>query len=253
MRFKVGDRVRIKSLDWYHANKDKQGKIYIHFVSNSGHRIQNQEIIFSKDMAIECGTVMTIEHIIDGFYIMKGNKHGWTDEMIEGLVEEEEIEFTEEDKYWCDIMSESDPTTYALPQGYQFRDENGNVIEAKKIVLEKKKPKYPESYKQCLERLDYKTVEDATQIAMLLSHLERLLVCRDAYWKLAGEEMGLGKPWKPNDSSGYCTYAILRHTGHIMKSRPCADSALLEFPTEEMRDAFYENFKDLIEECKEFI
>ena len=59
--------------------------------------------------------------------------------MIEGLVEEEEIEFTEEDKYWCDIMSESDPTTYVLPQGYQFVDENGNVINATKIVLEKKK------------------------------------------------------------------------------------------------------------------
>ena len=28
---------------------------------------------------------------------------------------------------------------------------------------------------------------------------------------------------------------------------------ILSFPTEEMRDAFYENFKDLIELCKEFL
>ena len=27
----------------------------------------------------------------------------------------------------------------------------------------------------------------------------------------------------------------------------------LSFPTEEMRDAFYENFKDLIEQCKELL
>ena len=27
----------------------------------------------------------------------------------------------------------------------------------------------------------------------------------------------------------------------------------LAFPTEEMRDAFYENFKELIEECKELL
>jgi hypothetical protein len=28
---------------------------------------------------------------------------------------------------------------------------------------------------------------------------------------------------------------------------------ILAFPTEEMRDAFYENFKYLIEECKELL
>ena len=30
-------------------------------------------------------------------------------------------------------------------------------------------------------------------------------------------------------------------------------NAILAFPTEEMRDAFYENFKDLIEQCKELL
>ena len=30
-------------------------------------------------------------------------------------------------------------------------------------------------------------------------------------------------------------------------------STILEFPTEEMRDAFYENFKELINECKELL
>jgi hypothetical protein len=29
--------------------------------------------------------------------------------------------------------------------------------------------------------------------------------------------------------------------------------AILSFPTEEMRDAFKENFDELIEECKEFL
>ena len=36
-----------------------------------------------------------------------------------------------------------------LPEGYQFVDENGNVINASKIVLEKKQ-KYPQSYRECL-------------------------------------------------------------------------------------------------------
>ena len=30
-------------------------------------------------------------------------------------------------------------------------------------------------------------------------------------------------------------------------------NSILVFPTKEMRDAFYENFKDLIEECKELL
>ena len=136
------------------------------------------------------------------------------------------------------------------PNNYIFKDENGNVINAQKIVLEKKKKEYPKTIEECKDKTvagsGYKT-------ASLLTQLERLLICRDAYWKIAGEEMGLDKPWKPKDSSGYCTYAIIHHTGHIRKSRPCADSALLEFPTEEMRDAFYENFKELIASVKELL
>lgn len=85
MKYKVGDKVQIKSLGWYHANKNNQGEISIPFVLSPGHRVQHPKIIFSKAMAMECGTIMTIEYIIDGCYIMKGNKHVWTDEMIEGL------------------------------------------------------------------------------------------------------------------------------------------------------------------------
>lgn len=30
-------------------------------------------------------------------------------------------------------------------------------------------------------------------------------------------------------------------------------NVILDFPTKEMRDTFYENFKELIEECKELL
>ena len=36
-----------------------------------------------------------------------------------------------------------------LPEGYIFKDENGNVINATKIVLEKKKKEYPKTYEEC--------------------------------------------------------------------------------------------------------
>lgn len=35
------------------------------------------------------------------------------------------------------------------PEGYQFVDENGNVINATKIVLEKKKKGYPKTFEEC--------------------------------------------------------------------------------------------------------
>jgi hypothetical protein len=79
----------------------------------------------------------------------------------------------------------------------------------------------------------------------------KLLICRDAYWKIAGEQMGLVKSWEPNwencNENKYCLY-ITRN--NVNKGTFCNDSHILAFPTQEMRDVFYENFKDLIEECK---
>ena len=40
-----------------------------------------------------------------------------------------------------------------LPEGYIFKDENGNIINATKIVLEKKKKEYPKTYEECCEIL----------------------------------------------------------------------------------------------------
>jgi hypothetical protein len=84
----------------------------------------------------------------------------------------------------------------------------------------------------------------------LLASLQSLLICRDAYWKIAGDEMGLGKPWEPK--SAEMSHAIVcRDDGDFLLHR--RTRAILIFPTKEMRDAFYENFKDLIERCEELL
>ena len=115
--------------------------------------------------------------------------------------------------------------------------------------MEKKKKEYPKTIEECKDKTvagsGYKT-------ASLLIQLERLLICRDAYWKIAGEEMGLGKPWKPNwEREGW--YVIVNHRGDIVTDVQWHANAILAFPTEEKRDAFYENFKELIEDCKELL
>ena len=64
--------------------------------------------------------------------------------------------------------------------------------------------------------------------------------------------MGLGKPWN-QDYDDIC-FIIANNNGNIHTYEyHGSDNVILAFPTKEMRDAFYENFKDLIEECKVFL
>ena len=155
------------------------------------------------------------------------------------------------------------------PNDYEFKDENGNIINATKIVLEKKKKEYPKTYEECCKVLNVAVCDldildnmlDTSEIIYrknldrLLNSFRKLLICRDAYWKLYGEEMGLGKPWEPLERSEN-VYAIgCTIQGEAIKQNYLLTqyNYALTFPTEEMRDAFYENFKELIEICKKFL
>ena len=141
-----------------------------------------------------------------------------------------------------------------LPVGYEFQDKDGNVINTDTIKLVKKQPQYPKTYEECCKILkkpiDNFISKGAGYKAGLLSTFQKLLICRDAYWKIAGEQMGLEKPWEPKSTE--MSHAIVcRDDGDFLLHR--RTRAILNFPTEEMRNAFYGNFKDLIEECKDFL
>ena len=128
-----------------------------------------------------------------------------------------------------------------------------------------KKPKYPTTYEKCCEKINacpivivsYDSDEDMLyndEVDLTLLALRQLLICRNAYWKIAGEEMGLNVPWEPNWKSGeQKKYCIYYGSGIIQNGSWWNYNAILAFPTEEMRNAFYENFKDLIEQCKELL
>ena len=155
----------------------------------------------------------------------------------------------------------------SLPEGYIFKDENGNVINATKIVLEKKEKSYPKTYEECCKTLDFcgdytLTTYDADctgkkevyGILQKVNSLTRLLICRSAYWKLYGEETGLGKPWEPDWNDASCSkYIIDCFGGEICKGITAKQNTIFAFPTEEMRDSFKENFDPDIEICKEFL
>ena len=117
------------------------------------------------------------------------------------------------------------------------------------------KKEYPKTYKECAKvLLDRAPVRnDFGYKGELLVALQKLLVCRDAYWKIAGEEMGLGKPWEHDCHSDYFIPAIIYKSPSVQKVEILYRNIILAFPTEEMRDTFYENFKELIEQCKELL
>ena len=132
-------------------------------------------------------------------------------------------------------------------------------FEMNRLYILKKKPKYPTIYEECckIKHCDTDFYVDTHLYSNTLGLLYKLLICRDAYWKIAGKELGLGKPWKPN--FGKCVLFDIKfylyqddfvlHKGEYN----CSDNCILVFPTAEMRDAFFKNFKDLIEKCKELL
>lgn len=289
MKYKVGDKVRLR---------DKEGLEKI--------KSQYRGVEFKPEVYELAGTECTIREVVAGGYVFDSSPWCWTEHMIEGLAEdltheEKSSEFPEavllngadvmralkqataipeetikeakkydkrkkrmKELYKGELWS----TEFECPDGYEFRDEKGNVIEAKKIVLEKKKPKYPQSYEECCKALGIEgdfylgyrnetrhTTRYESSFQDKLCYLGKLLICRDAYWKIAGEKMGLGKPWKPDwRDSTETKYVIKAYSNdQIMLVNMFSSITVLAFPTEEMRDAFYENFKKLIEDCKELL
>lgn len=250
MKYKVGDKVRVKSLDWYKS----------HETSKLGY-VDCGEMPFINTMVKFCNRIVTISKVNSkyGYYDIEDDDgvNGWTDEMIEGLAEEPTVfngkEFLLK---LANIELPSGTTTiWECPDGYIFKDENDNIINATKIILEKKKKEYPKTYEECIGKLPINWDSKVEGYKYdLLTTFQKLLICRDAYWKIAGDKMGLDKSWEPNwTDNNEVKFIIGVAENEIIKCYNGIAQYILAFPTEEMRDTFYENFKDLIEQCKELL
>ena len=135
----------------------------------------------------------------------------------------------------CDL----DEVEIVLGDKFELKIEDG------KYYAVRKKLTYPINYLECREILG----ENAYYGFSVFTTLQNLIICRNAYWKIAGEQMGLGKPWEPDWDNLSTNHEFIK----IDKGCFTYSSRVLVFPTEEMRDAFYDNFKDLIEQCKELL
>ena len=168
------------------------------------------------------------------------------------------------------ITEKEDSIIVDIPKGYEFA---GVDDDNQKIVFEKIgcQCQYPKTYEECCKILNIcpngGIVYSGDWVyggEYLEKHLERirnfqkLRICRDAYWQIAGEELGLDKSWEPdftNDNEE--RYGIYTIANKVEKDFCGVGDVnmILTFPTEEMRDAFLdsEEIAQLIEICKEFL
>ena len=251
MKYRAGNKVRIKSLDWYNENKGMNGLVGL----------------FTPSMKKLCGKVVTLDSAYNGKYtaIEKEAKGYYLDDsMIEGLAEFSEDRLMEiandafkkvdEEMGVSDIKTKvlydgnQWSTEFECPEGYEFHDENGNEIMAKRIVLKEKEHKYPQTYEECCQILGYDSRFEINTCyhSQELSSLYKLLVCQEAYWKLSGIEkpkFGIHSSvfWNHYSDKAMC---VVVNNGPIHK---------LSFPYLEISLEFKDNFEDLIKECKDIL
>lgn len=237
-KYKIGDRVKVKSIDWYNANKDKYGNVVLGGIRPS----------FTHIMSEYCGQEMTIIDIDSeyGDYTMRedNGSFGWDADMFEGVVPDSEPDNI--DKYIQRFGGNE--CKIALPEGYQFADREGNIIDTSVIIVTKKEVEYPKDYDECCNVLD----DDDKMSLGMMNELRRLVNARNAYWKIYGEVNGLGGSWKPDWDDG-CYVIFTNGDGLIRRDIQFGLNAILAFPTAELRDMFYERFKSEIDLCKEFL
>lgn len=220
MKYQKGDEVRIKGIDWYNKNKDKSGSVFANGIP------------FCEEMSEYCGAYVTIAKVYNDHYAIRGVPYCWTDDMIECLTDAH-----------CKLgIVPTEKGSELIPrEGFEIKQEG------EKFYLVKKKKAYPKTYEECCEVLG---IIDKREFwhgyrSVQLKIFQKLLICRDAYWR--------GKPLTPQDTN---TFSIFydRLTDEIEKQDGyCGANSTLEFSTAEMRDEFYENFKELINECKELL
>lgn len=233
MKYKVGDKVKIRSIDWYNANKTEDGEVYL------------ESIVFLQLMSKYCGKVATITHAFRyGYYldIDRGCYH-WTDKMFE------------------ENINNMETKEIIIPQGWEIDEVRGN-----KIILMESKKELPKTWEECIakiknleyidtngdiEEVDFNVnlvdehINDIPKgLGKPILALMQLLVCREVY----------RQDWKPDwTNANENKYCIANELNKIKDVHAIFIPKVLSFQSKEIRDKFLENFKDLIEEAKELI
>ena len=137
-------------------------------------------------------------------------------------------------------MENEKTITIEIPKGYKFKERLYD-----KFVFEKMNER-PTNINEASEILGLGMFEQERYRNGQLYTLRELLLFRDAWWMMADN-------WKPDWEEYDNKFCLQVINNEIYSCDREVLSCILAFPTEEMRDAFHENFKGLIEQCKELL
>lgn len=157
---------------------------------------------------------------------------------------------------------EKETKKIVLPDGWEI-----DKVEGNEIILKESKKELPKTWKECyrllgkgeyisnssgiVERTPSPFMTGTSQdrnvlpvgLGKPLLALCQLLVCREVY----------RQGWKPDWDDKKAKYVIGCEYNNIYKDKMYNLQSLLSFQSEEIRDKFLENFRNLIEEAKELI
>ena len=239
------NREKKSAIDYYLYNTEKLENYYVftieaflkEFPYKVGDKVihngEVKEIIEAKWSKFRKTVVYTIEGInsVIDCYNCK---------FIYPYKKEEKIEETP-----IDYVKESNDI-YRIVLNHQF----DMVVDEGEYYAIKRKTKYPNTISECFNSLE----DDELVNNKLLYSFRDLIVARNAYWKIAGKQMGLSKPWEP-DWKDFCEskYCIYITESEIKTGVFHNDNQILAFPTMEMCEEFLKNFGYIIEKCKDFL
>jgi hypothetical protein len=152
------------------------------------------------------------------------------------------IDITKSDEYSKEnITLKYDPNKYEMTS-----DDNGNIVLKAKISL-------PQTFEDCCNILNAQPSASPTSgyATEELGDLERLLICRDAFYKAIGFD--IEKDFLMKWKNAYVPIISKNDDGNICRKSGYAQLHLLPFPKTEDRDYFFDKFYDYIDKCKKFI
>lgn len=139
---------------------------------------------------------------------------------------------------------DSNECYYKIPDGLVF----DRVTSEGDIVLKRKPVSFPKTYSECCDILG-ECASESTNTGHMGSEIEalqRLLVCRNAFWKL---DNSYYPDWEDSSVKHYIQYS----GSDLIMDEVEYGNKVLAFSTPEIRDLFYLYFDDLIEKCRNLI
>lgn len=109
-------------------------------------------------------------------------------------------------------------------------------------------PQFPTNINDCGDMLGFNRLQDEQDYRREgLDALRKLLICRDAWWKVDGN-------WEPNWADSDTDKWVIEHYHEDIRVDAYTNSNyILAFRTEEICEKFLETFRDLIEKCKDLL